>query len=141
MNEADVVSALRAYWLSAPAKAIVDTAPGWLNLFDDDERPNSVVPYTVIRIASAGNERIGAGRRREENRGTIFVQVFSPQEGGPGPGERKAALVASAWRQARLARIILTAPSTATLLPEGGFNQQLITLGWRADLRFSDQGT
>lgn len=140
MTEAEVIAALRGYWLTPATQAIVGAA-GWTHLFDDDDRPSAVVPYTVIRIASSGNTRIGAGRRREENRGAIFVQVFSPRTGGPGPGERKASAVASAWRQARLSRITLSAPSVATLTAEGAFNRQLVTLGWRADLRFSDQGT
>ncbi len=137
MTEADVLAALRGYWLEAAPPLLGPVAQ---LLFDDDDRPEGVVDHVVVRLASAGNTRVTIGRRREENRGTIFCQVFSDPVGGPGPGERLASAVASLWRPARLARITLTAPSVAGLTSEGGFNRHLVTLGWRADLRFSDQG-
>lgn len=138
MNEAAFIEALRTYWMtSGAALTTLGASPVVaLQLWEDDEaEPDPPVPYHRTTIRSAGAAAITVGRTREEVRGTILVQVFVPHDMGLGPGERLASAVSKKWRAFRHSRVRCGPPSIAGLSRQGAFNRQLVTIGWRADLR------
>lgn len=130
MDEAAILAALRAYWLTGYSGSAQV-------LWEDDEQEGEA-DRTWMRLAlrSAGTSRPAVGRSREENRGMIIVQIFAPRSLGPGSAERLASEVAARWRAHRHDRIRLDAPSVIGLRPEGAFNRHQVTLGWRGDMRF-----
>lgn len=130
MNEAQVIEVIRQWWLDQ-YEAVSSV------VWDDDEDPEPVgQPWLRVSIRSAGTERRGVGRSKEEHRGTVMVQMFSPRTDGPGQLERDSSDVAQIWRDFRHERIRMDAPSVVSLAAEGAFNRRLVTLGWRADMRF-----
>lgn len=130
MNEADIIAALRAYWIE-------EWTGTELVLWDDDEQSGQADTYwNRVVIRSAGSVRPIVGRTREEHRGTIMVQMFGPRQDGPGQLQRAASAVAHFWRAFRHERIRLDAPSVVGLPAEGTFNRHLVTLGWQGDMRF-----
>lgn len=130
MDEAAILEALRGYWLNGySGREQV--------LWEDDEQKGPEdKPWLRVTIRSSGSVRPVVGRSREENRGLIMVQIFSPRADGPGRAERVATDVANLWRAFRHERIRLDAPSVTGLMPEGAFNRHQVTLGWRGDMRF-----
>lgn len=138
MTEADFIAAIRTHWMAQGAALTTGGADPVvaLQLWEDDEgEPDPPAPYHRCTIRSAGGASVTIGRTREENRGLVTVQVFAPHESGPGPAERLASQVAAALRTFRHSRVKLGAPSVAGLPRQGAFNRQLVTVGWRADLR------
>lgn len=133
MDEAAIISALRGYWIGAWV-APLDTAYIWEDDADPEEPGTS---WLRVTLRSSETERRGVGRRREENRGLVAVEVRVPRPLGPGPADRLASSVAGVWRAFRHPRIQLTAPSVVGLAVDGAFNRRLITLGWRGDMRFA----
>lgn len=138
MTEADFIATLRAHWLRYGS--VLNTGGMFpvlsLQFWEDDEgEPDPPVPYHRCTIRSAGAQAMTVGRGREETRGLVTVQVFTPSVDGPGPAERLASSVATVWRTFRDPRVRLSAPAIAGLSRQGAFNRQLVSIGWRADLR------
>ena len=136
MTEHDILTALRAYWIEKWVAPEHSTVYVWA----DDAIPADLdSSYLRVRVRPEGSVRRGVGRTKEENRGLVTVEVYSPSKNGEGPGERLASAVAGVWRAHRHPRIKLDAPSVVGLTADGAFNRHLITLGWRADMRFAQQ--
>ena len=133
MVEHDFLTALRDYWKNQWPNAVPTAAIYW----SDDDGPADVTPYTRTTMRSEGNVRRGVGRTKEQARGLVMVEVFTPSAEGPGVGERLAGSVAGVWRAFRHERIQLDAPSVVGLTADGAFNRHLVTLGWRGDMRFA----
>lgn len=138
MTEADFIAAMRQHWIEHGAAlstggAYPVVAQQWWE--DDEGEPSPPAPYHRCVIRSVGAAAITIGRTREETRGLVTVQVFAPHDGGPGAAERLASSVSGAWRTFRHPRIKLGVPNVAGLPRQGAFNRQLVTVGWRADLR------
>lgn len=142
MTEADFIAALREFWIE---QGVVLTTGGsdpvvaqqWWE--DDEGEPTPAAPYHRCTIRTAANVPMTIGRAREENRGLVTVQVFAPHSSGPGPVERLASEVSARWRTFRHSRIKLSPPQVVGLSRLGAFNRQLVTVGWRADLRPAQQ--
>jgi hypothetical protein len=131
MAEAGNIAALRAHWL-ATWQGSEDVK------WDDDVEMGAEGSYWLrVTIRSSGSRRMIVGRRREEQTGTIMVNLYGPREEGPGALERLAEEVAQLWRDFRYPTINTDPPSVVGLNAEGAFNCQLVTLGWRGDNRFA----
>lgn len=132
MTEHEFLSALREYWLTW----LGANAPTATSFWADDEVPGALeTTWVRTTIRSEGGARVGVGRQREQTRGVIMVEVYTPRKDGTGPGERLASSLASGWRAYRHSRIQLSAPSVIGPTTDGAFNRHLITLGWRGDMR------
>ena len=105
MTEADFIEAIRTYWLA-------QYAGGDLVLYDDDPQSGPQDTYWLRQIT-----------------------LYGPRDQGEGDLQRKASAVATLWRAFRHERINLDAPSVVGLTADGAFNRQLVTLGWRGDMR------
>lgn len=136
MDEHAFLAALRGYWNDQVWQAPVND--GWQFIWDDDEKGFKPTDKWVrIGIRCEGGLRRGAGRRREETRGLVSIEVYNPRADGSGPGERFSSALAAAWRAFRHERIQLSAPSVVGPTTDGAFNRHLITLGWRGDQRLA----
>lgn len=138
MNEADFIAAIRAWWIAKGAALTTGGAEPEVALQrweDDEAAPNPPVAYHRFICRSAGSTGVTVGRTRSEVRGLITVEVFTPHEDGPGSSERLGSAVTKVWRAFRHPRVKLGDPSMAGLPRQGAFNRQLVTVGWRADLR------
>ena len=131
MNEADVLATLRAHWMDS--RLLAPEPYVW----EDETDPPTGDVWMRVTLRSASSRRPAIGRVREDNMGVILVQTFSNRELGPGPGERLASDVAAIWRAFRHPQIRLQAPDIAGLPADGAFNRQLVTVDWRANLRFT----
>lgn len=131
VDEAAVIAALRQHWIDSWA---LRTEP---YIWEDDSDAPSAEHWLRLTLRSARNLRPAIGRTREDNIGVVGVQVFGALDIGPGATERLASAVSAVWRAFRHAQIRLGPPSISGLPAEGGFNQQLVTVDWRADLRFN----
>jgi hypothetical protein len=138
VNEADFIAAIRQHWINNGANLTTGGATPVVatqKWEDDEEATNPPAPYHRFIARSADTVGVAVGRSRSENRGLITIEIFTPAQDGPGPGERLGAAVTKVWRAFRNPRVKLMDPGLAGLPRQGAFNRQLVTVGWRADLR------